>query len=264
MSTIFNQSDFDSQLSTQWLGHDFRYFPSLPSTNTYLKELDAESVKQGLVILTDNQTGGRAQYDRTWTTEPRQNLTFSMVFKPSASDGFHALTMACALALVEQLGTLSNENCVKIKWPNDVLLNNKKVAGMLTESVFLGNKPDRLIIGIGLNVNQQEYEGELADKATSLRIETDQPLSREKLLGELLTRIEHKYRLWHQKQTDLLIEINRKVDGYGQWVRLKINDTTKQDPYKLLGINETGRLLLLNDEGGIESFSHEQIRIVTD
>lgn len=264
MSSTFDCSNFENQLSTQWLGHDFRYFKSLPSTNTYLKKLDADSIKQGMAILTDDQTQGRGQYDRRWRAEPGENLTFSMGFKPSITDGFHTLTMACALALVEELTSLDTAACIKIKWPNDVLVNNKKVAGLLTEAVFVGNKTARLIIGIGLNVNQQKYTPELAEKATSLRIEMRKKLSREKLLNKLLARIEHKYRLWHKKKAELLIQINRQIDGYGQWVGLKVNGTMKQDSYKLLGINEAGQLLLLNHEGGIESFSHEQIRIVTD
>ncbi|MCW9708526.1 biotin--[acetyl-CoA-carboxylase] ligase [Fodinibius salsisoli] len=264
MSTTFDLSDFESHLSTQWLGRDFRYFRSLPSTNTHIKKLDADDVEPGMVVLTDNQTGGRGQYDRNWISEAGQNLTFSMVFKPQTSDGFHTLTLACALALVEQVESISEEPCTKIKWPNDVLVNGKKVAGLLTEAVFIGNRPARLVIGIGLNVNQQEYAAQLSEKATSLQIEMEKQIAREELLSNLLARIEHKYRLWHQNQAKLLIHINRKIDGYGQWVGLKVNGAMKQDSYKLLGINETGRLLLLNHEGGIESFSHEQIRIVTD
>lgn len=264
MSTTFNLYDFENHLSTQWLGRDFKYFKSLPSTNTYIKKLDSDDVQPGMVILTDNQTRGRGQYDRSWASEPGQNLTFSMVFKPKTSNGFHTLTLACALALVEQVKSISSDLCIQIKWPNDVLVNGKKVAGLLTEAVFIGNKPARLVIGIGLNVNQPKYRAELAEKATSLRIEMERQLSREALLSELLSRIEHKYRLWHQKQAKLLIQINREINGYGQWVGLTVNGSMKPDSYKLLGINESGRLVLLNHEGGLESFSHEQIRIVTD
>lgn len=217
-----------------------------------------------MVILTDNQTRGRGQYERSWSSEPGQNLTFSMVFKPQTSNGFHTLTLACALAVIEQVKSIDEGLCIKIKWPNDVLVNGKKVAGLLTEAAFIGNRPARLIIGIGLNVNQPHYTPELAEKATSLRLEMKRKLSREALLCGLLSRIEHKYRLWHQKKPKLLIKINREINGYGQWVGLRVDGAMKPDSYKLLGINETGRLVLLNHEGGLESFSHEQIRIVTD
>lgn len=264
MSDSFDVSIFNKKLTTQWLGQEFRYFASLPSTNTYVKRLDAEEVVQGTVVLTDNQLRGRAQYDRKWESQPGQNLTFSMVFKPRHNMGFHVLTMACALALIEQLKDVQSGACPYIKWPNDVLLNDKKVAGLLTETVFLGNKLDRLIIGIGLNVNQQTYHSDLVDKATSIRLETNRIISREDFLSRLLSRIEYKYHLWRRKQSDLLKQVNREIDGYGKWVDLTVNGKKKDDPCKLLGVNESGRLVVLNKEGGLESFSYEQIRVITD
>lgn len=264
LTNSFDLSAFNQKLSTQWLGQDFHYYASMPSTNTYLKKLDAEEVEQGTVVLTDNQLKGRGQYERTWESHAEKNLTFSMVFKPQDTEGYHVLTMACALAVVEQLKEVGSEICTYIKWPNDVLLNDKKVAGLLTEAVFLGNKPDRLIIGIGLNVNQRTYPGELAGKATSIRLETGQKISREDFLAHLLQRIEYRFNLWHRKESDLLKQVNREINGYGQWVDLRVNGQIKDKSYKLLGVNECGRLVVLNRDGGLESFSYEQIRIVTD
>lgn len=264
MSNSFDESAFGKKLSTQWLGQDFHYYASLPSTNTYIKKLAAEEVRQGMVVLTDNQLKGRGQYDREWESQPGQNLTFSMVFKPQGTEGFHVLTMTCALALVEQLKAVDQKACAHIKWPNDVLLNDKKVAGLLTETVFLGNKLDRLVIGIGLNINQQVYHEDLTGKATSVRLETGKKISRELFLSKLLHRIEYKYHLWHRNQSDLLKKVNREIEGYGKWIGLRINGKKKDDPYKLLGVNESGRLVVLNKEGGLESFSYEQIRIITD
>lgn len=264
MSEPFDLLGFKKQLSTQWLGQDFRYFQTLPSTNSYLKGQKPEAVEHGTLALTDNQTHGRGQHDRAWRVQPGQNLTFSIVFKPQNTTGIHALTLACALSIVELVNNFEEQCSASIKWPNDVLMNQKKVAGLLTESFFLGNNIERLIIGIGLNVNQTKYEGELAEKATSIHLETGEKKSREQLLNELLRRIEFKYYLWNRKQADLFKQINREINGYGQWVRLMVNDQMKESSFKLLGINELGQLLVLNREGGIESFSYEQIRIVTD
>src|SRR5699024_2760351 len=108
------------------------------------------------------------------------------------------------------------------------------------------------------------FSSDLSSKATSLRLETGKRHPREHLLNELLRRIEFKYHLWNQKLPVLYRKINRKINGYGQWVRLVIDNKIQEGTYKLLGINEAGMLLVLNQEGGIESFSYEQIRIVTD
>lgn len=265
MGEKFDSSVFNARLSTQWLGHSVCYFEELESTNSYVKKLPKEEVNQGMLCLTDNQIKGRGQYERRWKSETGKNLTFSMVFQPKTVKGFHVLSLACALALVEQLDHLVKEkSCAYIKWPNDVMLKGKKVAGLLTETVFSGNKPDRLVIGIGLNVNQHNFSPDLADKATSIYQETGEAVERELFLCELLGRIEYKYNLWHRRQEDLLKAINRNIKGYGKWIGLKVDDELRDDLYKMLGVDESGKLLMLNRDGGIESFSYEQIRLVTD
>ncbi|HEX6983258.1 MAG TPA: biotin--[acetyl-CoA-carboxylase] ligase [Balneolaceae bacterium] len=265
MGEKFDISVFNNKLSTQWLGHSICYFNELESTNTYVKKLPKEEVHQGMICLTDNQLKGRGQYERRWESETGKNLTFSLVFRPQSPRGFHVLTLACALALVEQLCSLVGESsCAYIKWPNDVILKRKKVAGLLTETVFNGNHLDRLIFGMGLNVNQASFSPDLVDKATSIHLETGKVISREHFLCELLGRIEHKYSLWHRRQDGLLKSINRSINGYGKWIGLKVNDKLRDDSYKMLGVDESGKLLMLNQDGGIESFSYEQIRLVTD
>ncbi len=226
--------------------------------------MSSDDIVHGMLCLTDNQTKGRGQYERQWESEPGQNLTFSLVFTPQTKERFHVLTLACALAIVEHLNELLDDGEACIKWPNDVLINQKKVAGLLTETMFSGNELDRLVVGIGLNVNQQEFSSEVSANATSVMIEYNQSVVRELLLSELLSRIEYKYRLWECRQRDLVKLINRNIVGYGQWVGLQVNGTLQDDPYKLLGINENGQLLMLNKDGGIESFSYEQIQLVTD
>lgn len=264
MSKKFDQSDYRKELATQWLGHTIRYFDELPSTNTYLKTIPKEKIEQGMLCITDHQIRGRGQYERKWESDPGQNLTFSMVFVPPDHKRFHVLALACALALVEQLNAFLDASCTAIKWPNDILLNRKKMAGILAETVFSGNKFDRLIIGIGININQKKFSEELSNTATSVCLEYDNKIDREAFLAALLNRIEYKYTLWQQQQSDLIKTINRNIIGYGQWVGLKIDHELQEDRYKLLGIDEIGQLLMLNRDGGIETFSYEQIQLVTN
>lgn len=230
-----------------------------------MKTLPADEVDHGMICLTDNQRRGRGQYERNWESQPAQNLTFSLAFKPQTSGRFHVLTLACALAIVEELNSTVTDNTgACIKWPNDVMLNDKKIAGLLTETVFTGNTLDRLVIGIGLNVNQKKFSADVADTATSIILEKNKPVDRELLLSTLLRRIEYNYSLWHRQERDLLKSINRNIIGYGQWVGLQVNGELQEEAYKMLGINEKGRLLMLNKDTEIESFSYEQIRLVTD
>lgn len=264
MSSLFDVSLFRNKLNTQWLGHSYCYFEELKSTNTYLKKLPPEEVKQGMICLTDNQLRGRGQYERNWQSEPAKNLTFSLIFLPPSTERFHVLTLACALAIVEHLNAFEGGDAACIKWPNDVLLNGKKTAGLLTETMFNGNRFDRLVLGIGLNINQEKFPETLANKATSVKKEIGETVEREQFLSNLLSRIEHKYSLWQRQHQNLYIAINRNIRGYGQWVGLKVNGEMKPNTYKLLGIDETGQLLMLGHDGGIEKFTYEQIRLVTD
>lgn len=264
MSSQFDPSVFQQRLKTQWLGQSLCYFQQLESTNSYLKRMSADEVKQGMVCLTDDQSRGRGQYNRKWESEPGQNLTFSMAFFPSVAERFHVLTMACALGVMEHLND-TLEGCeVYIKWPNDIIVNDRKIAGVLTETMFSGNHLDRLVIGIGLNVNQQQFPEDLSSKATSVCLENGGKVKREYFLGDVLSRIERNYNLWHRQQPDLLKAINQNIRGYGQWIGLKVNGELRDDTYKLLGIDESGKLLVLDHEGTIESFSYEQIRLITD
>ena len=264
MNTTFDESAYRQPLSTQWLGQSYTFFDELESTNTYLKKLSSDEVVHGMLCLTDHQTQGRGQYERKWETEDGQNLTFSLAFTPNSAERFHVLTLACALALVEYLNEFFDSPCACISWPNDVLLNGKKVAGLLTETVFSGNNFDRLVIGIGINVNQQQFSAELEDQATSVALEHGEAVNREKFLASLLGRAEYKYNLWHRQQGELLKTINRNIKGYGQWVGLTIDGNLQERTYKLLGIDQKGQLLMLNQDAGIESFSYEQIRLITD
>lgn len=260
---LFDLKKYRRALDTQWLGRDISYFEELDSTNTYLKQLPAEEISHGQLCLADNQVKGRGQYERNWETDTGKNLTFTLVFRPIQADRFHILTLACARAAVDQIE--ESIGCKAfIKWPNDVLINNKKVAGLLTETVFNGNKLDRLMIGIGLNVNQDHFSSGIKNKAISLKQIKHQPVDREQFLCRFLSRVEFEYMRWHKQNDDLLRSINQKIIGYGQWVRFKINGHNQPAKYKLLGINENGQLTAIDEEGGLKTFSYEQIRLITD
>lgn len=239
------------------------YFSELPSTSTHLKEMPSDEVAHGTLCVTDNQLQGRGQYERDWESEPGKNLTFTIAFKPTFAQRFHVLTLACAKALVDQI----KDNLglkASIKWPNDVIINSKKTGGLLTETIFSGNTLDRLLVGVGLNLNQDSFSEKISKTATSLKKEFGHNIEGEKFLAEYLSRIEYEYTRWHKNDPQLLKEINGKLIGYGSWVRLSINGNVSEKKSKLIGVNEAGQLTVVNDEGGIDTFSYEQIRVVTD
>lgn len=245
---------------TSWLGHNFFYFEELASTNSYAKKMDRVDTLHGAIVLADNQLLGRGQYERNWEATPNQNLTFSIVFEPQNADRLTILTLACAKAIAD-VCTEQIEGSAELKWPNDVLVDEKKLAGLLTEAVFNGSVLERVIVGIGININQLDFGSELNHKATSLAILNGKKYSRERVLAHILTRIEFYYRLWVKQDIELVKQINRTLIGFGSWTRLNVNGLDKEGEYKFLGINEKGSLIVLNKELEVDTFSYEQVRI---
>lgn len=257
---MFNTDLFEKELSTSWLGRELFFFDELGSTNTFAKNLIGDGSLHGALIITDHQTHGRGQYERSWETNSGENLTFSIVFEPGNGNRLTVLTLACALAVAEQLEDITKQQ-VELKWPNDVLVNENKIAGLLTEASFNGNKFKRVVIGIGLNVNQTEFSDELTDWATSIKNLTKDDSSREKLLARLLTRIEYYYRLWESVDIELIKKINKRLIGYGKWTSISVDSDLLDGEYKFLGINESGQMVVLNKELEVNTFSYEQVRV---
>lgn len=259
---MFDIKAFEKQLATTWLGQELIFLQEVDSSNRYAKNI--EKVVPGTVVLADKQTAGKGQHNKPWVTESGKNLTFSIVFTPTRADRITLLTLACASAVEDVICKYYEKCSIDIKWPNDVLCDGKKIAGILTEVIHIGNKVDRLIVGIGLNVNQDEFEEELKEVATAMRLITGKEESREQLLSDLLVRIEYNYQRWTQNSVDLVREINPKLQGYGEWINLEIEGKMEEDKKKFLGMNELGALQVLNKELGVDTFSYEQIRVRLD
>ena len=163
-----------------------RYFPTIDSTNTYAMRLPPGEAQEGLVIITDHQTAGRGRVGRIWEGFARQQLTFSVILTPSFAANW--LMMASALAVHEAI-TGVTRLASAIKWPNDVLIGDKKVCGILIET-----SGEIAVIGIGVNVNGSLAQlPELAARATTLEDEAGHPFAREPLAAAILLTLADHY-----------------------------------------------------------------------
>lgn len=170
------------------LGNPLIYFPALPSTNSHAAALAHAGASEGTLVTTDDQTAGRGRIGRPWKALPGQMLALSLVLRPTFPP--HFLVMAAALAVAETIEQFAGPRA-GIKWPNDVLVDERKVCGILIEV-----SEDVAILGIGLNVNGSfARDPDLAARATTLEQATGHPLSRETLLAELLRRLDSLYGL---------------------------------------------------------------------
>ena len=179
-------------LDTKVIGKDIHYFKSLPSTNLFAKKLVKDGVKEGAIVVSDFQVSGRGRKNRNWFS-PEGGLWFSVVLYPHIPpERSMLLTMASSVAIVQGIKETTGLHPV-IKWPNDLLINGKKVCGILTELDAEMDCINYTIIGIGINVNNKLSE-DLQEKATSLVQETGSRVLRVKLLRSILKCFDENYR----------------------------------------------------------------------
>lgn len=210
---------------------------------------------EGTVVITENQKAGRGQRGNQWLTEPGQNLTFSIILKPHflmVSDQF-LLNMAISLALYDYLCATLPAN-VKIKWPNDLLVEEEKVAGILVENVLTGERINCSICGIGLNVNQLEWPL----RATSIRHHLGKVLSLQEVFGHLMEYLEPRYLMLRSTaDRDLLREQYRKA-LYRIGERHIYRTGHTEFGGTITGIDAIGRLMVATDQG-IRAFGLKEI-----
>jgi BirA family biotin operon repressor/biotin-[acetyl-CoA-carboxylase] ligase len=238
------------------VGKNLIYVPECHSTNTLAYELCQKSaLAEGTVIITRDQQNGKGQRGNTWFSEPGMNLTFSLILKPTFLSPLEqfTLTMAISLAIHDFLTQLVHGE-IFIKWPNDILLNNKKVCGILIENTISGNTLQQSIVGIGLNVNQLSYS---LDTATSLKLVSGIEFNLSDMLSKLLQAVEHRYMKLRTGNTDELKRDYLSVlFGMGQ-IR---NFSDKHGKFTgiIQGVSAEGKLLI-NCDNEVKSFSLKEI-----
>ncbi|MBB2146294.1 biotin--[acetyl-CoA-carboxylase] ligase [Pedobacter sp. LMG 31464] len=186
----------NNTFSTLFVGQNRIKLLAVDSTNNFLKDLvsKSEPLPEGTVIMADDQFAGRGQQENTWHAEPGKNLTISILLKPKflPLNQQFLLNMAISIAINKVL-TGYVANGFSIKWPNDIYYFDKKLGGILIESSVIGNTIKTAVIGIGLNINQQEFAEELTKTATSLHQILQEDVNLEELLIEICSQIESLY-----------------------------------------------------------------------
>ncbi len=184
------------QLKTSVIGKNIIHYMSTGSTNDDARELCRKGAHMGTVVIAEEQTGGRGRCNRSWSTSPGTSIAMSIILKPAGKKPRDAyqFTMMSAVGLFDALQSVVDVDKISIKWPNDVLVNGKKVAGILTELNGEMDMIRNLIVGIGVNVNQDsvDFADSLPD-ATSIMLETGTVIDRLQLLRDILKCIDARY-----------------------------------------------------------------------
>ena len=181
----------EEKLNTGFIGKNLVLYETATSTNTLAKE--NSYMPEGTVFVANEQTAGRGRLGRAWNSG-KDGIWFSILLKPEIlPESIQSVTLVMAVAVKRAI-----ENSL-IKWPNDIVLNSKKVCGILTEACFEGNNLKGIIVGIGVNLNTEEFPEELKNIATSVYLETGEKQSKSLFLEKLLEEIEECYNLFLEK-----------------------------------------------------------------
>lgn len=243
-----------------FLGNHTIALKEVTSTNDFAAELIKNQhalITDGTVVFAENQTNGKGQRGSVWLSQPNENLTFSVVLKPSLLvDEQFLLSKIVALGIFDFLTNRGIKN-VAIKWPNDIYVNNKKIAGMLLENILRNSKIEYCIAGIGLNVNQVEFPKDLSH-AISLQQITNQPYDLASLLKEVLFFIEKRYmQLKSGKLTVLNQDYLKQMLGYQKENSFIIHQQKVSG--KIVGVDKSGRLQVAINQH-IQSFDLKTIQ----
>ncbi|EGO62668.1 biotin--[acetyl-CoA-carboxylase] ligase [Acetonema longum] len=214
-------------LKTALLGREIVYIASIDSTNNETKKLAAAGCVEGTILLTEEQHGGRGRLSRGWFSPFGKGIWLSVVLRPRfLPQEAPKCTLMTAVAVVKAIRKVTGIPC-GIKWPNDILYQGKKLVGILTEMNAEMDAINHVVIGIGINVNiaSEELPPDLAALATSLQIETGQPVSRRELLTVVLYELEQAYALVNTQGFDPILE---------QWRQLSVTLGQKVD---VIGLN---------------------------
>ncbi len=186
----------NNTFSTLFVGQNLIKLPAVDSTNNFLKSLvsNSEPLPEGTVIMADDQFAGRGQQNNIWKVEPGKNLTFSVLLKPTFLHLDHQflLNMCVSIAINNVLARILGKETA-IKWPNDIYFQNKKMGGVLIENTIVGSTIKNAVIGIGINVNQQHFEAELAVNATSVFQILQKDVNLISLMAEICSELESLY-----------------------------------------------------------------------
>jgi BirA family biotin operon repressor/biotin-[acetyl-CoA-carboxylase] ligase len=258
-TTVFTIEKFDIKLDTNWIGRNFLFVEELDSTNSFLLDKKNEITIDGTVLFAEKQNKGRGRFDRQWYSTKGQNLTFSVLLTKTATFGksINLLNLGSSVVVahtIENLFQLKTE----LKWPNDVLINGKKISGILLESVSSGNKLTKLVVGIGLNVNQTIFQGQYNIQPTSLKHEYGQFIEREKLLAELLNNFEDMLYKLKSDPDSILKEWRKSCKLIGERISVVQLEETKHGVFE--DIDEEG-YLLLKSKNGIEKISFGDVSV---
>lgn len=247
---IMLAEEIKAGLTTHMLGQHVHYYATIDSTQNKCQELAKAGAPEGTLVVADEQVGGKGRLGRVWHSPPGEGISMSLLLRPALElQKCPQLTLLTAVAIVETF----REFCgigAQIKWPNDILIDGKKVCGILTELNAESDRIHFLIIGMGLNVNTlpEQFPEEVRKVATSLRIAKGETLRRVPIIQQILFRLEELYELYLEEG---FAPVKKRWERCAITIGKKVTIRTLQGALSgyAEGIDDTGVLLVRQEDG---------------
>ena len=257
--SIYNETTITDQIHTKWAGKTVHFARETDSTNLWIKRLAKEGAPEGTLALAEFQSAGRGRLGRSWEVPEGTSVMMSILLRPKFEPQYApTLTLVMGMAVAKAVKSLGFD--VSIKWPNDVVVSHKKICGILTEMGVRDGKIDYAVIGVGINVNIREFPEEMADKATSLYLESGRKFDRSQIPGLVMEAFEEYYEKF--AATCDLSGLKEKYESilanYNQPVRV-----LAKEPYEGVarGITDGGELLVEKTDGTIVAVSAGEVSV---
>lgn len=249
-------------LPTHTVGRTLHCFEEIDSTNSYLKRIGAEGAEDGTTAIADAQTTGRGRRGRSFLSEPGCGVYFSVLLRPQIeTERLLPLTGLAAVAICRAVERVAPVE-VQIKWTNDLLLGGKKLCGILTELAVEGETGalQYVVLGAGVNVNNEHFDGELAGLATSIYAYTGQKIARAALAAAMLEECDKLYAaLLADETAEYLAEYRRRCVSIGREARLLWRDET--ETVLVLGVDDALGLVVQHDDGTTETIRTGEVSV---
>lgn len=250
-----NLSELKKNIKTSIVGRDILYFDELESTNSYLYESALENdYKDGTVLISDSQSKGKGRLKRTWISPKGANLYMSLLLRPGIKPEHASIFTFLASCALKDTFDHYGVDC-EIKWPNDILVENKKIAGVLTELRYSANKVKYIIIGIGVNINMsrdfiRKSMSSIHGKVTSMECELGASVERELFSAELINNIERFYlKFLNHGNKAILSDWTKRWHSKGK--KIEVRDGNKIYKGVADSVDENGFLYIRNANGDL-------------
>lgn len=261
---LLTSTEIGCGLKTRFLGKSVLAYRSVKSTNDIALGLAEDGQTEGTLITAEQQTAGRGRFGRDWKSPPQTGIYMSLILRPNfPPDQAPALSLVAALAVAESI----EQHCpgqVAVKWPNDVLIDRKKVAGILTELATDNSKIKHVVVGIGINVNQtnEDFPSDLRHKATSIRIALKEKIDRVALIQSILERFEPAYLEYQETRLQSMLT---RLRAYSSLIgkKVKLDQGGEIIEAEALDIAPDGGLIVRGKAGTVTVHAGE-VSIVED